>query len=288
MEVSAKLLALAASVSWDGGEGVLRALRQILREDAPFDAGEVALQRSPGFQRWTLTDDDEPLAADDLLELASRADAPIRIDDMQEPGFAPHTRERMARRGMRSCLALPLCGAGGPEGVVVVAREHGWAFAGVSLPTLWPLASMAGLCLARAIALTVLRKEAEAAPASLQLREQELQRRAAAECAELRQAAERARAEQEAAEATARDAREGLAAARSQADSLRLELETLRRSAEERRGEAEAEAVRWRAEAERLAAELLGAPAGKRRRRSGGSAEPAASGVGPEPEPSRS
>jgi len=46
----------------------LRTLRQILREDAPFDAGEVALSRSPGFQRWTLTDDEREVAADDLLE----------------------------------------------------------------------------------------------------------------------------------------------------------------------------------------------------------------------------
>ena len=45
---------------------------------------------------------------------------------------------------------------------MVLARRLGWAFAGVSD---WPLAAataMAGLCLERSLALTVMRRELEA------------------------------------------------------------------------------------------------------------------------------
>src|SRR5262245_5755267 len=161
MDLPAKLLALVSPVSWDGGDGVLRALRDILQDDAPFDAAEVVLCRPPGYQRWTLTDDEREVAAEDLLERAASGDAPVRIDDAHEAGFAPLTRQRMTERGLRSCLALPLSAAGGPEGAIVVAREHGWAFTAVSLHTLWPVAAMAGLALARAIALTALKRDAD-------------------------------------------------------------------------------------------------------------------------------
>lgn len=274
MDLSGKLLALAASVSWDGGAGVLRTLRQILREDAPFDAAEVALSRSPGFQRWTLTDEDEPVADEDLLERAAAAQAPIRIDDVSEIDFVPRTRALLEGRGLRSCLALPLCGAGGPEGAIVLAREHGWAFAGVSLHTLWPVASMAGLCLARAVALTALKRELETSRVGSLAQEEGL--------------------------------RKSLAAVESEAHGLRQEVEALRREGEERRGEAErlagevrqaqglaesrtaelASAIQRLADLDRRLAEreselvLAPPPAVKRRRRSqsaglpGGAADP--------------
>jgi hypothetical protein len=241
MDVPAKLLALAASVSWDGGDGVLRTLRQILKEDAPFDAGEVALQRSPGFQRWTLTDDPEPVAADDLLERASTADGPIRIDDILEVRFAPLTRERMIERGLRSCLVLPLSGAGGPEGAIVVAREHGWAFAGVSLHTLWPVASMAGLCLARAVALTALKRDADAVRVSSRAHEEDLRKTLAAledEAHGLRRALEQSQEAKAINLADLRAAEELLESATSRTEALA--------------GDAEL----WRGEAERLAGAL--------------------------------
>ena len=246
MEVPVKLLALAASVSWDGGDGVLRALRDILREEAPFDAGEVALHRSPGFQRWTLTDDEREVAADDLLEQAASCEAPIRIDDVLEPGFAPRTRERMAERGLRSCLALPLGAAGGPEGAIVVAREHAWAFTGVSLHTLWPVASMAGLCLARAIALTALKRDADSLRAFSRATEEGLRGSLAAAEGEghaLRSLAERSEEQRSA------------AASAAQAAEERLHAATTDLEARAREGE------RWRSKAESLATALREAQA---------------------------
>jgi hypothetical protein len=120
MEVPAKLLALAASVSWDGGDGVLRTLRQILREDAPFDAGEVALSRSPGFQRWTLTDDEREVAADDLLERAASGGPSASTTSWAS--FAPRTRRVWPARPVLPGASL---GGAGGLGAIVVAREHG-------------------------------------------------------------------------------------------------------------------------------------------------------------------
>jgi hypothetical protein len=284
MEVPAKLLALASSISWDGGGGVLRALRQILLEDAPFDAGEVALSRPPGFQRWTLTDDEEEVAADDLLERAASAEAPIRIDDVLDPGFAPVTRERMARRGLRSCLALPLGGAGGPEGAIVVAREQGWAFTGVSLHTLWPVASMAGLCLARAVALTALKRETETLRVSSRAQEEGLRKGLSAledEAHALRRAAEQAAEAKAVALAASHAADERLAAAAARAEGLVQEAARWREEAERRTAEL-ASAIQRVAELDRRLGErekelvLAPPPAAKRRRRSRGG------GLGPE------
>jgi hypothetical protein len=305
MDVPAKLLALAASVSWDGGDDVLRVLREILKEDAPFDAGEVALQRSPGFQRWTLTDDPEMVAADDLLERASAADLPIRIDDILEVRFAPRARERLIERGLRSCLVIPLSGAGGPEGAIVVAREHGWAFAGVSLHTLWPVASMAGLCLARAVALTALKRDADAVRVSSRAHEEELRktlstledeahglRRAleqaqeakAVSLADLTGAEERAGAAMARAEGLGREAQEW----RSEAERLAGVIRDVQELAETRTAEL-ASAIQRLAEVDRKLAErereleLVPPPPAKRRRRPRSEPEPSS---GNEPGPS--
>ncbi len=161
MRIEEKLLALVASASWDGGEGVVSTLLPMLQEVAPFDAGEVAVLRPIGFDRWTLTDDDSPVAAEDFLLHMSGADEPLRIDELSELERWPRTRDALKERGLRSLLALPLSPAGGPEGAVVLARRQGWAFVAVWLHVLTPLVSMTGLCLERAAALTALRKEVE-------------------------------------------------------------------------------------------------------------------------------
>lgn len=161
MRIEEKLLSLVASASWDGGEGVVSTLLPMLQEVAPFDAGEVAVLRPIGFDRWTLTDDESPVAAEDFLLHISGADEPLRIDERSELERWPRTRDALKERGLLSLLALPLSPAGGPEGAVVLARRQGWAFVAVWLHVLTPLVSMAGLCLERAAALTALRKEVE-------------------------------------------------------------------------------------------------------------------------------
>ncbi len=141
------LIALAASAGTDGGAGVLRVLREVLRTHAPFDAAEVALLHATGFQRYTLTDDEEPLAAEDLLLDVSHRPELRRFDEPADLDVFPRTRERLGRRGLRSLLVLPLSQAGGCEGAVVLGRAHTYGFVGASLRVLVPLAAMAGLAL---------------------------------------------------------------------------------------------------------------------------------------------
>ncbi len=152
------LLALASSVSWDGGDGVVGVLRALLSELAPFDAGEVAVAHPAGFQRWTLTEDESPLVGEDLLMHLGARPHPVRLDDRHEAEPWPRTAELLERRELRSLLVLPLNAAGGAEGGIAVACRHGWAFVGCSLRRLQPIAGMAGLALAQARALTALRR----------------------------------------------------------------------------------------------------------------------------------
>ncbi|MFI5182806.1 MAG: hypothetical protein ACHQNV_00290 [Vicinamibacteria bacterium] len=159
MSLEEKLLALVASVTWDGGDQLIRALRPMLAEVAPFDCGEVALARPIGHERWALTDDEAPLASEDLL--LRLEEEPLRIDDLPQALPFPRTHARMAGAGLRSLLALPLSPGDGPIGAVVLAHRDGWAFAAASLHTLAPLARMTGLCIERAVVLTALRKEVE-------------------------------------------------------------------------------------------------------------------------------
>lgn len=163
MELTQTLLALAAATSWDGGDGVVSTLRDALAEAAPFDAGELALSMPTGFRRWTFTQDEDMLTADDLLLELCHRDAPLRFDEPGEVVAFPETAARWRRRGFLSALALPLGAAGGPEGGVVLARHFGWAFAGTSVRAVSVSVSMAGLCLERALALSALRRELEAA-----------------------------------------------------------------------------------------------------------------------------
>ncbi len=163
LEPTETLLALAAATTWDGGDGVVSTLKDALTGLAPFDAGELALSMPTGYRRWTFTDDESPIAADDLLLAVSRREAPLRIDAPEGAAGFPETSARLRRRGFMSLLAVPLHVAGGPEGAVVLARRFGWAYAGTSIRTVSVCVAMAGLCLERSLALSALRRELEAA-----------------------------------------------------------------------------------------------------------------------------
>lgn len=161
MDLPVSLLGLARAVSWDGGDEIVRELQRILADAAPFDLGELALSGPIGFQRWTLSDDDSAVVADDLLLHVSGRREVVRFDHPEEADPFPRTRALLEGHGLKSILALPLSTAGGPDGALVLGRRHGWAFVAASIHDLWPVAGMAGLALERSIALTALRKEVE-------------------------------------------------------------------------------------------------------------------------------
>jgi hypothetical protein len=159
------LLALAASIDGDGGYAVCRTLATLLRDTAPFDAGEVVLRHGGGFHRFPIGGDERPVAGDDLVAQVLSDGAPLRLDDPRDLEPFAETRERMAEGGLKSALVLPLGAvlhvpaaphAASPSGVLVLARRHGWAFVGASLHFLGPVASMAGMALDRSLALTAL------------------------------------------------------------------------------------------------------------------------------------
>jgi len=163
--VEEHLLAIAAAVSWDSGDGVVGVLRTLLESAAPFEAGEVALAHPAGFQRWTLTDDESPLMGEELLMHVNVRPHPVRLDDLHESEPYERTHELLTQAGMRSLLVLPLSAAGGAEGAIGLACRHGWAFVGCSLRSLVPIAAMSGLALAQARALTALRRLSDGARA---------------------------------------------------------------------------------------------------------------------------
>src|ERR1044071_2220244 len=86
LESNQTLLALGAPTTWDGGDGVVSTLRSTLCALAPFDAGELALSMPTGFRRWTFTDEEEPVAADDLLMDVARQDLAPPIDQADRAG----------------------------------------------------------------------------------------------------------------------------------------------------------------------------------------------------------
>lgn len=159
------LLALASAIDGDGGHGVCHTLSVLLRDTAPFDAGEVVLRHGNGFHRFPFGTDERPVAGDDLVRQVLANGTPLRLDDPRDLEPFAETRERMAQAGLKSALVLPLGTilhvqaphhAASPNGVLVLARRHGWAFVGASLHFLGPLAAMAGLALDRSLALTAL------------------------------------------------------------------------------------------------------------------------------------
>jgi len=159
------LLALTSAIDGDGGHGVCHTLSALLRDTAPFDAGEVVLRHGDGFHRYPFGGDERPVVGDDLVGRVLATGAPLRLDDARDLEPFAETRERMAQGGFKSALVLPLGTilhvqaphhAASPNGVLVLARHHGWAFVGASLHFLGPLAAMAGLALDRSLALTAL------------------------------------------------------------------------------------------------------------------------------------
>lgn len=161
------LLRIAAAVAADGGTAVRNALEAALREASPFDAGEIVFVRARGDHiHLPLGGDERPLLGADLVAHALSHGAPYRIDDWPDALPFALTHEILRSRDLRSTLVLPFRfeGAGTPEllGVLAVARAHGWAYVGASLPLLVPLAGMAGLAVDRALALSALSERAKA------------------------------------------------------------------------------------------------------------------------------
>jgi hypothetical protein len=161
------LLRIAGAVAADGGWGVRLALEAALREAAPFDAGEIVFVRAGGDHvHLPLGSDDGPLLGPDLVAHVLSHGAPYRIDDGPDVEPFPETRERLQARALRSLLVLPFrfetAGPPALSGVLGVARAHGWAYVGASLPWLVPLAGMAGLAADRALQLSALAERARA------------------------------------------------------------------------------------------------------------------------------
>jgi hypothetical protein len=149
-------LGIVRGISWDGGDGVVAALEAALREEAPYDSGEVVVLGPIGFERCLLTADS--VLGDDVLLEARRRGGHITIDDVRDAKGIPKTRELMDRTGIRSLLLLSLSEAGGLEGWVGLGRTYAYGFAGVSMHRLRPLAALAGLALQKARALSKLHK----------------------------------------------------------------------------------------------------------------------------------
>jgi hypothetical protein len=160
------LLRIAAAVAPDGGTGVRKALEAVLREAAPFDAGEIVFVRAHGEHiHLPLRGDERPLLGADLVAHVLAHGAPYRVDDWPDALPFAQTYDELRARDLRSALVLPFrFEAAGTEallGVLGVARAHGWAFVGASLPLLVPLSGMAGLAVDRALALSALAEQAE-------------------------------------------------------------------------------------------------------------------------------
>jgi hypothetical protein len=161
------LLRIAAAVAPDGGVAVRSTLDSALGEAAPFDAGEILLGDAEGGHRsFPLRGTEGPLVGRDLVDHVLVQGAPFRVDDWRDAEPFPETLGRLRSAGLRSALLLPFhfadAGLLRVTGVLALARSHGWAFVGASLPRLVPLARMAGLALDRALRLSALAERAQA------------------------------------------------------------------------------------------------------------------------------
>jgi hypothetical protein len=220
LDLTEALLRLVAATSWDGGEALVHALSEVIREATPFDAGEVAVAQPIEFRRWSLNEDERDVVESDLLMHVGACGRPVRVDDLPEVADFPRTLALLRARGVQSLLLFPLASPGGPEGAIVLARTFGWAFAGAPLGYLWPIARMSGLCLERALALTALRRKLEF------LGDGERDTRSAEERA--RRQADGLRQELERAQADLAEVRAELMTAHAELDAVRAELEAAR------------------------------------------------------------
>src|SRR5262245_51899780 len=183
MDLAEKLLVLADAATGDGAQGLLRALRTILAEIAPFDAGEAVLASGDRLVRWRLDDHEGELLGTDVVRHIATIHAPLRFDDLDDAKAFPDTHRALEALGMRSLLVLPFQGGG----ALGIARRYGWAFVGASMHSLWPIRGMAGIGLRQAVLLTALAQNVEAQSAELE--------RANATPDELRSRLERAQAD---------------------------------------------------------------------------------------------
>jgi hypothetical protein len=202
MDLAEKLLVLADSAAADGAQGLLRALRTVLADIAPFDVGEAVLTSGDRLLRWRLDEHEGELLGADVVRHIGTLHAPLRFDDQDEAKAFPETHQALVALGMRSLLVLPFQGGG----ALAVARRYGWAFVGASLHHLWPIRGMVGIALRQAVLLTGLAQRVEAQEAELE--------RANATPDELRARLERAQAE-------AAEARRETAALRDEVARLR-------------------------------------------------------------------
>ncbi len=228
------LLRIAAAVDGDGGAAVRGVLESVLQDRAPYEAGEIVYARSPGdHTSYLLGQAREAFLGRDLVEHVLAQGVPLRLDDLREAAPFPETHALLRRLGLRSILVLPFR-FGEPDGprvrgAVALARSHGWAFAGASLPLLVPLAGLAGLAFDHALRLSApggagaRPRGAPPAPPG------PTRRSVPQEAPEPERAeSETAAAELWSARAAAAAAREEADAARSLADGLRAELEAAR------------------------------------------------------------
>jgi hypothetical protein len=163
-----KLLALSAAVAADGGDGVVRALAQLLEQLLHFDDAELVLSLATDQHRRPLTENQDCLAGEETLAYLQTHGSPLRIDELSEVEHLPRTREHLCQRHYRSLLAMPMSPWGGMRGVLVLVARQPCAFAGVSLNVLGPIVGMAGLALYQSLRLSGLQGELERFKESLQ------------------------------------------------------------------------------------------------------------------------
>ncbi|HEY6547960.1 MAG TPA: GAF domain-containing protein, partial [Vicinamibacteria bacterium] len=244
------LLRIAAAVDGDGGAAVRGVLESVLQDLAPNEAGEIVYARTAGDHvAYLLGQAREAFLGRDLVEHVLAQGVPLRLDDLREAAPFPETHALLRRLGLRSVLVLPFR-FGEPDGprvrgAVALARSHGWAFAGASLPLLVPLAGLAGLAFDHALRLSA---PGERAPAPVTAPPPTPVPPVAPE-----EAPEPKPAESEAAAAEVWSARSAAAAARQEADAARSLAEGLRAELEAARQDAvrAAEALREALEAGR-------------------------------------
>jgi hypothetical protein len=156
-----RVITLLGAIAADGGDAVVNALRVELGQLAPFDEGELLLTLGADVHRRSLTQHNEPLAGDDILATLGQHHDLLRIDDERHSSGHPRTRERLARRQLRSLIAVPIVFGDATRGAIALAAHRPCAFAGAPVQALLPLASAAGLALLQALKLSGLNDEQE-------------------------------------------------------------------------------------------------------------------------------